>query len=112
MLVIIIVSLFGRKMTLLQQIISQFCVMIGVLLLLLALHPVDSLSTTPTSSESPPVERVAIIGSGIAGLSLAHALTNSPELAKSTPGSKIQVSLFDSRPSFDFNAGAGVQLNG
>jgi NADH dehydrogenase FAD-containing subunit len=87
--------------------------MIGVLLLLLMLDRVDSLSTATLSSESPPVERVAIIGSGIAGLSLAHALTNCPELlAKSTPGSRIQVSLFDSRPSFDFNAGAGVQLNG
>jgi hypothetical protein len=65
-----------------------------------------------TSSSTPPVKRVAIIGSGIAGLSLAHALTNSPELAKCTPESRIEVSLFDSRPSFDFNAGSGVQLNG
>ena len=70
------------------------------------------LSQQAQSLISPPVERVAIIGSGIAGLSLAHALTNSPELAKSTPGSKIEVSLFDSRPSFDFDAGSGVQLNG
>lgn len=71
------------------------------------------LSQQAQSLISPPVERVAIIGSGIAGLSLAHALTNSPKLAKiSTPGSKIEVSLFDSRPSFDFDAGSGVQLNG
>lgn len=83
----------------------------GALLMLALIAPIESLSTTPTS-DSPPVKRVAIIGSGIAGLSLAHALTNSPELAKSTPGSKIEVTLFDSRPSFDFDAGAGVQLNG
>lgn len=84
----------------------------GVLLLWsLASQQVRSLSTSP-SSQSPPVQRVAIIGSGIAGLALAHALTNSPELAKCTPGSKIEVSLFDSRPKFDFDAGSGVQLNG
>jgi 2-polyprenyl-6-methoxyphenol hydroxylase-like FAD-dependent oxidoreductase len=63
-------------------------------------------------SASQPIQRVAIIGTGIAGLSLAHALENSPELARAAPGSTIEVSLFDSRPSFDFNAGAGVQLNG
>lgn len=87
-----------------------------MILVLLSLHSrqvgsFSSSSRTP-SPDSPPVTRVAIIGSGIAGLSLAHALTNSPDLAKQTPGFSMDVSLFDSRPSFDFNAGAGVQLNG
>lgn len=60
-----------------------------------------------------PIKRVAIIGCGIAGLTLAHALENSVAREQSgvTP-SKIQSWLFDSRPSLDFQAGAGVQLNG
>ena len=84
----------------------------ALLLLLVSLfsHNVTSLSVI--QSKSPPIQRVAIIGSGIAGLSLAHALTNSPELLAKSSGCEIQVALFDARPSFDFNAGAGVQLNG
>lgn len=78
----------------------------------LALYSLLTLRASTCYSPASPVKRVAIIGSGIAGLSLAHALTNSPELAKYTPGSKIEVSLFDSRSCFDFNAGSGVQLNG
>lgn len=74
-----------------------------------------SLSVTPSGTTSQPIiKRVAIIGTGIAGLSLAHALENSPELANSTvsSGLTMEASLFDSRPVLDFNAGAGVQLNG
>ena len=45
-------------------------------------------STTSTPSTSKlnlcrPIRRVAIVGSGIAGLSVAHALTNSPNLHQS-----------------------------
>jgi len=71
---------------------------------------------------APPIKRVAIIGTGIAGLSLAHALENPPQCTaganKKNPGiipeveNDVQVSLFESRPSLNFEAGAGIQLNG
>lgn len=72
---------------------------------------VESLSSKTTKSRQKPIERVAIIGSGIAGLSLAHALTNSPTLSGGSQG-KVKVSLYDSRKSFDYSLGAGIQLNG
>jgi len=64
-------------------------------------------------AESRPISRVAIIGCGIAGLSLAHALENSSSPEHSgLSSSKIQTWLFDSRPSLNFKAGAGIQLSG
>ncbi|KAG7355917.1 FAD-binding monooxygenase [Nitzschia inconspicua] len=65
-------------------------------------------------SDVKPVKRVCIVGAGIAGLSLAHALTNSPSLMEgiSIPEGDLEVSIFDSRKSLDYTAGAGVQLNG
>ena len=66
---------------------------------------------SPKDTITPrPIQRVAIIGTGIAGLSLAHALENS--VASERASSPIHVSLFDSRPSLSFEAGAGIQLNG
>lgn len=71
-------------------------------------------------SSKPLIRRVAIIGSGIAGLSTAHALV-SPALtglsSTASPSSPLvprpQVTLFDSRPKLDGPvSGAGVQLNG
>lgn len=59
-----------------------------------------------------PIQKVAIIGSGIAGLSLAHALVNNVEQQGVKNGSSFQVEIFDSRSSLDTTAGAGVQLNG
>jgi hypothetical protein len=111
-----------------------------------ALSLVDSSSLQkPSRRRRPrraPIQRVAIIGSGIAGLSVAHALSNSPVLKKSAQDTiaaavaaataasapaastrddgdviipslpDFEVSMFDSRASFDKNSGAGVQLNG
>ena len=60
-----------------------------------------------------PVKRVAVVGAGISGLSVAHCLTNSPSLKeKYGCSADFDVSIFDSRPTLDMRAGAGVQLNG
>ena len=84
-------------------------------------------STSAFASESPPIQRVAIIGSGIAGLSLAHALENSencakaytdalenanPSISVSKSSFGVQTRIYDSRPSLNFGAGAGIQLTG
>jgi 2-polyprenyl-6-methoxyphenol hydroxylase-like FAD-dependent oxidoreductase len=58
-----------------------------------------------------PVKRVCIVGAGIAGLSLAHALTNAPSLQRDA-ADELEVSIFDSREALDYTAGSGVQLNG
>ena len=76
----------------------------------------------------PPIKRVAIIGAGIGGLSLAHVLGNSEECAsmfldkvkksdvtwnpKSSSVAGIDVQLFEARSNLDFSAGSGVQLTG
>ena len=65
-----------------------------------------ALDATPSTAESrQPVQKVAIIGAGIAGLSLAHALMTPKD-------SNIQVDIFDSRPELDEKAGSGIQLTG
>jgi salicylate hydroxylase len=78
----------------------------------------DVVSSTPSSKSSVQptvVKRVCIVGAGIAGLSLAHGLTNSPSLmqeSKTAIRDGLEVSIFDSRSSLDYTAGSGVQLNG
>lgn len=87
---------------------------IGLLFLLLILDRivnfVDCLAffQKKTVDIPRPIQNVAIIGSGIAGLSLAHALTNDIHY----PESSIKVTIFDSRKDLDTTLGAGVQLNG
>jgi salicylate hydroxylase len=67
-------------------------------------HSSFALSTTRSNTGVRPVERVAIIGSGIAGLASAHALSSLlPD---------VDISVFDSRPGLDPLVGAGIQLNG
>eukprot|EP00592_Proboscia_alata_P001311 CAMPEP_0194374204 /NCGR_PEP_ID=MMETSP0174-20130528/22580_1 /TAXON_ID=216777 /ORGANISM="Proboscia alata, Strain PI-D3" /LENGTH=516 /DNA_ID=CAMNT_0039153617 /DNA_START=222 /DNA_END=1769 /DNA_ORIENTATION=- len=79
--------------------------------------------TNNAASSLKPIKRVAIIGSGICGLSLAHALTNnscrnsatSSTTTVTTRGGddeKIDVCLYDSREFLDCKSGAGVQLTG
>ena len=74
-------------------------------------------SIAPTPSPQP-IEKVAIIGCGIAGLSLAHSLENSEECSKvytdaaSKDAVNLEAHIFDSRPSLNYGAGAGIQLTG
>mmetsp|Transcript_12433 Transcript_12433/g.18647 ORF Transcript_12433/g.18647 Transcript_12433/m.18647 type:complete len:544 (-) Transcript_12433:2295-3926(-) len=56
------------------------------------------------NTELQPVRKVAIIGSGICGLSLAHALLRSGDIEV--------VDIFDSRTELDEKIGSGIQLTG
>ena len=56
---------------------------------------------------------MAVIGAGISGLSLTHALTNPDRpIDQIGKAADFEVSIFDSRESLDYSAGSGVQLNG
>lgn len=71
------------------------------------------LSVGAKALTSQPAKRVAIIGTGIGGLSVAHALTNSPSLEQEYGSFGFDVSMFEARKKLDTTkAGAGVQLNG
>ena len=54
-----------------------------------------------------PIRKVAVIGSGIAGLGVAHALTS-----LSHDEDDMEISLFDARSGLNSQDGAGIQLNG
>lgn len=82
--------------------------MLTILLIALSLVPRVS-----TLAPRKPIRRVAVVGSGVAGLALAQALTNSPTLDQTYNDScDWDVSLFDARSTLDTTAGAGIQLNG
>lgn len=69
-----------------------------------------SASSTSVGETPQPVRKVAIIGAGIAGLGLAHALL-SPNITTNIK-TNIKVDIFDSRLEFDENTGSGIQLTG
>jgi salicylate hydroxylase len=71
---------------------------------------VSSGSVHGLAGVAKPVQRIAIIGSGISGLSVAHALLNNP--SHNAKEEFQAVDLFDARPALDTTAGAGIQLNG
>ena len=98
---------------------------ISNIILLLSSQQIESFSSTPytrskfferstvlkeTKSESneTPVKRIGIIGTGIAGLSLAHALEN----VNQNDADPFEIHLFDSRKSMSVKDGAGIQMNG
>lgn len=119
-------------MTALPPLVTLLLLRLCLFVLLLASVPtVQTLQLQPPPSPAPkqkqkPVQRVCIVGAGIAGLTLAHGLTNSPSLmmtrqeggttatttTTTAAVTKVSVSVFDSRPSLDYTAGSGVQLNG
>mmetsp|Transcript_36187 Transcript_36187/g.66418 ORF Transcript_36187/g.66418 Transcript_36187/m.66418 type:complete len:520 (-) Transcript_36187:31-1590(-) len=68
--------------------------------------PVNSLSSV-ANKPGRPIKKVAVIGSGIAGLGVAHALTS-----LSNDEDNMEVSLFDARSGLNSQDGAGIQLNG
>jgi 2-polyprenyl-6-methoxyphenol hydroxylase-like FAD-dependent oxidoreductase len=82
-----------------RKFLKQICVS-GLFLLIF---------THALSGPGRPIRRIAIIGSGISGLSVAHALVNNPDRPN---GQFSTVDIFDARPSLDTTAGAGIQLNG
>ena len=83
--------------------------------------PGNGRQTRPTSAVAPhglravvnddigSIDRVAVIGSGISGLSLAIALRS---LGGDTARPPIEVDIFDSRSSLDEKAGSGIQVTG
>ena len=84
-------------------------------ILLVQLQSCSSLTVSGPSTGNRPVKRIAIIGSGISGLSVTHALVNNVNrqpTKQPSPHSFEVVDLFDARTGFDHTAGAGIQLNG
>ena len=67
-----------------------------------------TLNDIPTkSTQQQPIERVAIIGAGIAGLSLAHALRSTNLMNDDGNAKPIQIDIFDSRQDLDEKSGSG-----
>ena len=77
------------------------------LAILLLSASVESLSSVATETTTRPIKRVAVIGSGIAGLGVAHALDS-----LSNEADNLEVSVFDARTKLNPLDGAGIQLNG
>lgn len=70
-------------------------------------HRAQPLSSSAATKVPRPIKRVAIIGSAISGLGVAHALDS-----LSDDSDKIELSLFDARSKLNTQDGAGIQLNG
>ena len=66
-----------------------------------------ALNGITTQSSQKPIERVAITGAGIAGLSLAHALRSTNLMNDDINATPIQIDIFDSRQDLDEKSGSG-----
>lgn len=86
---------------------TRTCVVIVPLAISILSSLVESLSSVATEPKTRPIKKVAVIGSGIAGLGVAHALSS-----LSNDDDNLEVSLFDARPKLNSQDGAGIQLNG
>ena len=70
----------------------------------------NPLQVPPPQQHRTPIQRVAIIGAGVAGLTVAHGLEAAATSDDST--CSIAYDLLDARPGVDEGIGAGIQLNG
>ena len=61
-----------------------------------------------SSPVAKPIKKIAIIGSGISGLGVAHALHSLSD----NKADDFELSLFDARSGLNTQDGAGIQLNG
>ena len=93
-------------MTIIPASTRFYVVRFGLVIFLIS-GAVESLSSLATESKSRPIKRVAVIGSGIAGLSVAHALDS-----LSNDEDSLKVSVFDARTKLNPKDGSGIQLNG
>ena len=77
----------------------------------LKLKSSTNLNDIPTQSSQQSIERVAIIGAGISGLSLAHALRSTNLMNDDVNATPIQIDIFDSRQDLDEKSGSGNLMN-
>ena len=73
----------------------------------------SSSPSTSSSRSSYPIERVAIIGGGIAGLSFANALLSSTTTSSTARSGMVKIDTYESRSDFEYErGGSGIQLTG
>jgi salicylate hydroxylase len=75
-------------------------------------YGLSTITPSPPNVGAKLVKRIAIIGSGISGLAVTHALINNSYRKDSQNNIYETIDIFDSRTTFDHTAGAGIQLNG
>ena len=93
-------------MTNIQSSLRNYALVLGFVISFVQIA-VESLSSVATEPKTRPIQRVAVIGSGIAGLGVAHALDS-----LSHDDDNLEVSIFDARTKLNPQDGAGIQLNG
>jgi len=73
-----------------------------------------TMPSSSSSSKSCPIERVAIIGGGVAGLSFANALlSSSTTTAAAARSRRMVIDMYESRSNFEYEqGGSGIQLTG
>ena len=83
---------------------AHLVVIYGLILCLFFPCAVHSLASSTKGGR--PIKKIAVIGTGVAGLGVAHALTSL------STDDHLELSLFDARSGQNTQDGAGIQLNG